>query len=318
MNSTPKASRDQADTAEIIQTILANVARVGLTISWPTNKVEPGSGDRRTRLMGDSGFDLAKLKEWDPGDRVDGKASAKTGWREVLSALYEEPRDLTVWVIVDSSPSLIFGTTNMTERTLAASLLGRIVGAASRDDLAGVMFYDDEKLCQILTPRSANKQVLPALYSYLEPDEPAFENDGVAVSGLQQALSRLPTRERCLVFVVSPFHKELAPEEIQALTTAGHLHDLVCMVIGDPRERELPDGYGLRELRDLRTGKSSTVWLSRKARANWAAEFDAERTKLRTALSSANAAVEEFSTADSNDELSLKLVPILNGIRNQE
>ncbi|MBU6452589.1 MAG: hypothetical protein KGS72_12460 [Cyanobacteria bacterium REEB67] len=313
MNS--KSERSEA--AETIQTILSGIVPVGLTIAWPTNKVEPGSGDRRTRIMGDTGFDLAKLKEWDPGDRVDGKASAKTGWRETLAALYEEPRDLTVWTIADNSPALIFGTQNMTERTLAATLLGRILGAASRDDRAGVITYDEQHLQQILPPKSASSQLLPALYSYLDPDESSFINNESSVSGLQQALLRLPLTERCLVFVISTFHN-LTAEELQSLTTVGHVHDLVCLIIGDVRERELPEGFGLRELKDLRTGRSTTVWLSKRRRAQWAAEFDSERKRLRHSLGDAGAAVEEFNTSDGDEGIDLKLVPVLTGVRYQE
>ena len=46
-----------------------------------------------------------------------------------------------------------------------------------------------------------------------------------------------------------------------ALKRVALLHDLVSIVIWDPRERILPERRCIAALRDLETGRSKAVWL---------------------------------------------------------
>lgn len=61
-----------------------------------------------------------------------------------------------------------------------------------------------------------------------------------------------------------------------AVRTAARHHDLVPVIIEDPRERVLPEGTGVIDLRDLETGADRRIWLTRTTREAWA-----ERLKKR-------------------------------------
>ena len=76
---------------------------------------------------------------------------------------------------------------------------------------------------------------------------------------MSQTLSRLPAK-RSLVFLISDFHEHL--EEIErALKSAALSHDVVSIVLWDPRERILPERWCIAALKDLETGRSRAIWL---------------------------------------------------------
>ena len=76
---------------------------------------------------------------------------------------------------------------------------------------------------------------------------------------MDQALSGLPAN-RSLVFLISDFQEDF--EEIRsALKPAVSVHDLVSIVIWDPREKVLPERWCIAPLKDLETGRSRAIWL---------------------------------------------------------
>ncbi len=74
-----------------------------------------------------------------------------------------------------------------------------------------------------------------------------------------QALSRLPTK-RSLVFLISDFQEDFGEIE-SALKPVALLHDVVSIVIWDPREKVLPERWCVAALKDLETGRSRAIWL---------------------------------------------------------
>lgn len=76
---------------------------------------------------------------------------------------------------------------------------------------------------------------------------------------MAQALSRLPAK-RSLVFLISDFQEDLEETE-GALKSPSLVHDIVSIVIWDPREKTLPNGRCIARLRDLETGRSRTICL---------------------------------------------------------
>jgi hypothetical protein len=97
---------------------------------------------------------------------------------------------------------------------------------------------------------------------------------------LAQALSKLSAK-RSLVFLISDFQEDL--EGVQgALKPVALLHDIVSIVIWDPREKVLPERRCIAALKDLETGRSRTIWLGgirKKAAFQKRAEAREERLK---------------------------------------
>ncbi len=74
-----------------------------------------------------------------------------------------------------------------------------------------------------------------------------------------QALSGLPAK-RSLVFLISDFQEDFEGIE-PTLKAAAFVHDVVSIVIWDPREKVLPERRCIAALKDLETGRSGAIWL---------------------------------------------------------
>lgn len=81
-------------------------------------------GDYRGLFYGPS-LDLAEVREYQPGDevrRIDWNVTARSGRLHVRQ--YREERELTAWLVIDTSPSMNFGTRRVLKRELAREFAG--------------------------------------------------------------------------------------------------------------------------------------------------------------------------------------------------
>ena len=100
-----------------------------------------------------------------------------------------------------------------------------------------------------------------------------------------QALSRLPAK-RSLVFLISDFQEDLGGIE-GALKPVALLHDVVSIVIWDPREKILPERRCIAALKDLETGRSRTIWLGGiRKKAAFQKRAEAREERLRAMFQS--------------------------------
>src|SRR6186713_3260081 len=101
-------------------------------------------GDLRSTVRG-SGFDLAEIREYQPGDDVrhlDWGATARTGVPHVRQTYAE--RALDVWLLVDVSPSIDWGTARRTKRSHAQELVAAIAQVIGRHQhrLGAILFAE--------------------------------------------------------------------------------------------------------------------------------------------------------------------------------
>jgi len=125
-------------------------------------------------------------------------------------------------------------------------------------------------------PRKGRRHVLRVVREilYHEP-----EGRGTDIAGALDYLGRL-VRRRAVVFLVSDF---LAEAYESSLRITNRVHDLVALVVQDPRESEIPD-VGLIALEDAETGQvrvADTMPSGLRARFREAA---AERLAARQSL----------------------------------
>lgn len=294
------------ETLEAISEALRMVASTPIPTGWRTNQPYPGGGIRKSRARGSSGFDLAARVEYEPGDPVrdiDWPASAQTGLQSVLVTHRYEPRDLKVFIVADVQATMDFGTFRTTKRLLAVELAASIMKSAQKtEDKVGFIAYSERNVEQMLTPRSTKRLLFPALASLIEARStaPRVNTDQ---SGLSQALSMIPPR-RALIFVLSDF-LNMTDADREAIKRAAQMHDVTCIAVQDRRERELPAGIrflgmeiGLYTLRDLRTGKRRTIWLSRSNREKFAQNFAQHQQALEDFFKKSHCDFGVFSTEE--------------------
>lgn len=209
------------------------------------------SGEYHSVFKG-RGMEFAEVREYVPGDdirNIDWNVTARTGHPHVK--VFEEERELTVMLLVDVSSSGEFGTATSMKRDIALEICALLAfSAIDNNDLVGLVMFTD-KIEKAIMPKKGRKHVLRLLREllYFEPQD--TETD---LTLPLDYLNRV-TRRSAIVFMVSDF---MGGGYEKAMTVTARKHDLVPIVISDPREEELPD-IGLVELEDAETGQTILV-----------------------------------------------------------
>lgn len=244
--------------------ILQKLADVDFYIRWYVSQAGAG---RWPSLFRGAGLEFEKITRYDFGEDprwINWAATARTGGLQVLKNTLVEEHALQVFLVVDLSASMDFGTRRASKRRVAAEVAAILTHAAWRagDSVGFAGFTSTVQAYWPPRPSPEYRLRIPAaiLGSRPRPGERAE---------LACVLGRLPER-RSLLFAVSDFQEDLARLEPVVKTLAFH-HDLVPILIEDPRERSLPDGSGVIQVQDLETGARAAIWLDRKIREGWSA-----------------------------------------------
>jgi uncharacterized protein (DUF58 family) len=216
------------------------------------------------------------VRLYQPGDDVrtiDWNVTARSGTPHVKR--FAEERELTVMLVVDASASTNFGSRRQTKQALAAERGALLAfSAITNNDKVGLVMFSD-RIELALPPRKGNRHVLRVIREILSL-KPA--GCGTDIPAALEHLG-LVTKRRCVVFLISDF---LTPGWRRALRVAARRHDVVAVVLEDPREAELP-AVGLVELEEAETGERYVVdtrdWRVRDAFARQASIARVERDR---------------------------------------
>jgi uncharacterized protein (DUF58 family) len=225
-----------------------------------------------------SGLDFEEVREYEPGDDVrtiDWNVTARMGIPYIKK--YREERALNVYLAVDVSPSSWFGTVRQSKRELAADVGALLAVAALRNyDRVSLLLFSD-RLDDFIPPRIGRDHVLHVIRQllYAEPRRARTTDLGAAAHFLGNI-----AKKRGVVFVVS----DLLGSGFEAsLRTLAQKHDVIALLVHDPRELEMP-AVGVIALEDAESGEIVEVDTSdrrlRAAYAEAAAERRIERRRM--------------------------------------
>ena len=206
------------------------------------------SGGYRSVFKG-RGIEFAGIREYYRGDEfrsIDWKVSARTGKFHVREHI--EERELQMVVALDLSASMAFGSGSREKRESAVEFAAAMSLAAERNnDRAGVCLFTDhvEKFIQPAKGRTHVLRLIRELLYFIPKQRKTDLR--AALDFLNATINR-----RSIVFLVTDalgindFARELR------ITAARH--DLIMVMVRDPREIELPD-VGLIEVENPETGE---------------------------------------------------------------
>jgi uncharacterized protein (DUF58 family) len=240
------------------------------------------AGDFRSSLHGE-GSELALVRPYVPGDdvrRIDWNVTARTSEPHVRVTLAE--RVLVSWLVLDTSPSMQFGTADRRKADVAEGVAIAIGHLATRrgNRLGIVTFGDDDP--RTIPPRQGRIGLLGLLLAIRR--EPEETSAGATSLGAALRGANALARQRSLVVVVSDFRGQR--DWRKPMLELASRHDVLAVEIRDPREQELSN-VGVLWLVDPETGKQLRVdTRSRKLRERFAAAAASERTDVERALSS--------------------------------
>ncbi|MDX6470836.1 MAG: hypothetical protein QOF75_2639 [Gaiellaceae bacterium] len=251
------------------------------------------AGEYRSSRYGD-GVELAQVRPYEAGDdvrKIEWNVTARTGIPHVRVHLAE--RALATWLVLDTSPSMQFGTAERRKADVAdgvAIATGHI--ATRRGNRLGVTTFGDSEPETL--PPAQGRTGLIGLLAALQREP---EQQPVGATSLGDALRRTGAiaRQRGIVVIVSDFRGPL--DWRKPLLELMSRHEVLAVEIRDPREQELPD-VGDLWLVDPETGRQIRVdTRSASLRDRFAAAAAEERSGVARVLSALGAPHVVLSTS---------------------
>ena len=209
------------------------------------------SGEYLSAFKG-RGVEFESVRPYVQGDEVrsiDWHVSARM--QELHVKVFTEERELSVFLIIDTSASMYFGTAQYTKHQLATRIAALLSLAAMKNhDRAGLIFTDQVQLT-IIMPRKGRSHVLRMLRELISctPQE-RTTSLGATLEKAQRLL-----KKRSVIFVISDFYSTDYRKPLEIMTRK---HDVVPIVIRDAWETELP-AQGLVRLQDAETGEMLVI-----------------------------------------------------------
>jgi uncharacterized protein (DUF58 family) len=237
-------------------------------IEITTNRLatEQLSGNYTSVFKG-QGLAFREVRQYQPGDDVrtiDWNVSARMN--DTYVKVFVEEREMTVMLVVDLSASERFGTRSGSKARLAAEVAALCAfSAIKHNDRVGLILSTDQ-IEKMVPPKKGQKHVMRVVREILGAEPQRSGTDlVVALETLHHV-----ARRRSVAFILSDF---FTSNYERALSLASARHDVIPVMLVDPRDEALPD-VGLANFEDLESGDSVVVdTSSSRVRAHYARQM---------------------------------------------
>ncbi len=252
------------------------------------------AGKYHTAFRG-RGMSFAEVREYRVGDDVrdiDWNVTARSDRAHVK--VYEEERELTMMLLIDVSPSRMFGSKEFTKKNLITEVAATLAfSAAKNNDKVGCILFSD-RIEKFIPPKKGRSHILMIIRELV-----SFQPMGTTTN-ISEALRYLVgvNKKRTTAFLLSDLvnSPEDMPKLEDALKIATSKHDLMAIRIYDERDRVLPD-VGILEVMDSETGRCE--WIdtsSRRVRDYWQMSYDSRRETMSNLLKHNRVDIAEVAT----------------------
>ena len=209
------------------------------------------TGEYHSAFKG-KGMSFREVREYYAGDDVrfiDWNVSAR--FSHPFTKVFEEERELTVMLMIDTSASNLFGTVARQKKDLIVEMAALITfSAVSNNDKVGVIFFSD-KIEKYVPPKKGRQH---ALYIVRELLTVEAKKQGTNLDDAIKFFSR-SVKQRSIAFILSDF---LATGYDDGLKVIGNKHDVIGIRVYDKMDMQLPDA-GMLQIQDAETNKN--LWI---------------------------------------------------------
>lgn len=238
------------ETKELIQ----RVRRVELKTRGLSDRIF--SGEYHSAFKG-RGMAFSENREYQHGDEIrtiDWNVTARMGHPYVK--VFEEERELTVFLLLDISASNSTGTRQRSKRELITELSAVLAfSAMGNNDKVGAILFSD-RIERFIPPKKGRSHILRIIREIIEIEpEGKGTNIGEALGHFMSAM-----KKRTIAFLISDFRDE---EFEHTLRQAGRRHDLVALRVTDPHDRKIPN-VGWLPVQDPESGSHQWVYTGSK------------------------------------------------------
>lgn len=204
------------------------------------------SGEYHSAFKG-RGMSFSEVRDYQPGDDVRAiEWNVTARFNHPYVKVYEEERELTVFLLVDVSASQNFGTARQFKKDLVTEICAVLsFSALQNNDKIGVLFFSD-KIEKFIPPKKGKSHVLRIISDLLDFKPQSKGTDlNLALRFFNNAV-----KKKCICFLLSDF-VNIDPDE-SALRIAAKRHDLVALRVFDEKEQFLPN-MGIVQVEDAET-----------------------------------------------------------------
>ncbi|SVA84778.1 uncharacterized protein METZ01_LOCUS137632 [marine metagenome] len=195
------------------------------------------------------GMTFSEVREYQPGDDIrliDWNVTARNG--SPFVKVFEEERELIVYLLVDVSASGEFGSIQQLKRDMGAEIAAVLgFSAIKNNDKVGLILFSDD-IEKYVPPKKGKSHVLRVIREllYVKP-----KRTGTSIKNALDYLLKVAKR-RSVVFILSDF---LDDDYWTSLKIVNRKHDLIGIRLYDPAETEIPE-FGLAKVKDPETGEA--------------------------------------------------------------
>lgn len=244
------ASSDELTSAEIMKKVRE------LEIKSKKITTHLFTGEYHSAFKG-KGMSFREVREYYAGDDVrfiDWNVSAR--FSHPFTKVFEEERELTVFLLIDISNSNLFGTVQHRKKDMITEI-GAVLtfSAISNNDKVGAIFFSD-KIEKYVAPKKGRQHALYIVRELLSA-EPVGKS-----TNMEEAIRffNKASHQKSIAFLLSDFADVQYENDLKVI--AGR-HDVIGLRIYDKMDTQLPDA-GLLQVEDLETGNSKWIDTSNK------------------------------------------------------
>jgi uncharacterized protein (DUF58 family) len=206
------------------------------------------AGNYRSVFKG-TGIEFDEVREYVEGDDtrlIDWNVSSRFG--QVYTKTFREEREMTLFLVVDLSASLDYGSSarSMREVALIASTLLALAAVQNNDKVGGTLFTD--RIESWIAPAKGRSHALRLLQEIISIETKGYgSNLAVALKTVSESL-----KKRGIVVIISDFQTVDYQRE---LALVSKRHDVIALRLSDPVMDGLPI-FSLVTAADPETGQT--------------------------------------------------------------
>ena len=209
------------------------------------------TGEYHSAFKG-KGMSFREVREYYAGDDVrfiDWNVSAR--FSHPFTKVFEEERELTVMLLIDTSASNMFGTVAKQKKELITEIAAVLTfSAISNNDKVGVIFFSD-KMEKFIPPKKGRQHALYIVRELLTVEP---RRKGTHLDDAIKFFSR-SVKQRSIAFLLSDFLTTGYDDDLKVI---GNKHDVIGIKVYDKMDMQLP-AAGLLQVQEAESEK--TRWI---------------------------------------------------------
>ncbi|MBP6431929.1 MAG: DUF58 domain-containing protein [Ferruginibacter sp.] len=240
------------------------------------------TGEYHSAFKG-KGISFREVREYAAGDDIrfiDWNVSAR--FNHPFTKVFEEERELTVMLLIDTSASSLFGTVTKQKKELIVEMAAVLTfSAINNNDKVGVIFFSN-KIEKYIPPKKGRQHALFIVRELLTVDATTKgTNLDAAIKYFNNSV-----KQKSIAFILSDF---LTNDYDKDLKVIGNKHDVIGLRVYDKMDMQLPQA-GILQVQQAETGQ--TKWIDSSnalVRYNYQQHFLSKSEQCKQIFKKANA-----------------------------